>query len=112
RHRRRGSSTSRVRRCRTSTASYASRRAMPVPHPSTTAGRWLALVSGLQSHRRTQMEGSSKRNTMVTGMFRDRDSAERAYQSATGRGYGTQDINLAMSEDTRKKYFADGSTTE
>lgn len=43
--------------------------------------------------------------TMVTGLFKDRDSAEQAYQSVTGRGYGTGDINLAMSDDTRKRYF-------
>jgi hypothetical protein len=45
-------------------------------------------------------------------MFRDRDSAERAYQSSTARGYTERDINLAMSDDTRKRYFADGAETE
>ena len=44
---------------------------------------------------------------MVTGMFRDRDSAERAYQAMSGRGYARDDINVMMSEDTRKRYFAD-----
>ena len=58
------------------------------------------------------MEGSSKQRPIVTGMFRDRDSAERAYQSSTAHGYGTKDINLAMSEDTRKRYFSDGAETE
>ena len=46
------------------------------------------------------MQGSHKQQRMVTGMFRDRDSAERAYQSSTARGYSDRDINLAMSEDT------------
>jgi hypothetical protein len=45
-------------------------------------------------------------------MFRDRDSAERAYQSSTARGYGANDINLVMSEDTRKRHFSDGAETE
>ena len=58
------------------------------------------------------MEGSSKQRPIVTGMFRDRDSAERAYQSSTARGYSAKDINLAMSEDTRKRYFSDGAETE
>jgi len=46
---------------------------------------------------------------LVTGMFRDRDSAERAYQSMSGRGYTRDDINVMMSDDTRKRHFADDS---
>ena len=51
-------------------------------------------------------------NRMVTGLFRDRDSAERAYGSLSERGYGKDDVNLLMSDDTRKKYFSDGEDTE
>ncbi|HZN23479.1 MAG TPA: hypothetical protein VFB75_04595, partial [Burkholderiales bacterium] len=58
------------------------------------------------------MEGSTKQQRMVTGMFRDRDSAERAYELSTARGYSDRDINLAMSDDTRKRYFLDGEKTE
>jgi hypothetical protein len=47
---------------------------------------------------------------MVTGLFRDRDSAERAYRSVADKGYGTEDVNIVMSDDTRKRYFA-GETT-
>lgn len=50
--------------------------------------------------------------TMVTGLFRDRDSAERAYQSVSSRGYSSGDVNIAMSDDTRKKYFSGTATTE
>ena len=57
------------------------------------------------------MEGSTKQR-IVTGMFPDRDSAERAYQSTTARGYSERDINLAMSDDTRKRYFGEGVETE
>ena len=57
------------------------------------------------------MEGSTKQR-IVTGMFPDRDSAERAYQSTTARGYSERDINLAMSDDTRKRYLAEGVDTE
>ena len=46
--------------------------------------------------------------TMVTGLFRDRDSAERAYNSMTSRGYSKDEINLMMSEDARNKYFSGG----
>jgi hypothetical protein len=48
---------------------------------------------------------------MVTGLFRDRDSAERAYQSVSSRGYDTSDVNLAMSDDTRKRYFTSTTAT-
>ena len=47
---------------------------------------------------------------MLTGLFRDRDSAERAYQSISDRGYTRDDVNLVMSDDTRKRHFT-GSTT-
>ncbi|MCH7345226.1 hypothetical protein LZ017_17730 [Pelomonas sp. CA6] len=48
----------------------------------------------------------------VTGLFRDRDSAERAYRELTDRGYGREDINVLMSEDTRRLHFPDGADTE
>jgi hypothetical protein len=47
------------------------------------------------------------RPTIMTGMFRDRDSAERAYGTLTGRGYGRDDVSLLMSEETRRRHFAD-----
>src|SRR5688572_22633975 len=43
---------------------------------------------------------------MVTGLFRDRESAERAYATLSERGYGKDDVNLVMSDDTRRRYFA------
>src|SRR3954465_12337742 len=52
------------------------------------------------------------RSRMVTGLFRDRESAERAYNSMTTRGYTKDDVNLMMSDDTRKRYFADDNVKE
>lgn len=49
-------------------------------------------------------------NRMVTGLFKDRESAESAYNSMSERGYGKDDVNLLMSEDSRKKYFSDKDT--
>ena len=46
---------------------------------------------------------------MVTGLFPDRASAEAAYNSAHTRGYSKDDVNLVMSDDTRKRHFADDS---
>ena len=47
---------------------------------------------------------------MVTGMFNDRESTERAYKELEDRGYIKDDITLIMSDDTRKKYFHDEKT--
>ncbi|WP_432671736.1 hypothetical protein [Flavobacterium sp. SM2513] len=44
---------------------------------------------------------------MLTGMFADRDSTERAYSSLSERGYTNDEINLLMSDDTREKYYSD-----
>jgi len=48
--------------------------------------------------------------TLVTGLFNDRPSAERAYNSVTGRGYSKDDVNLVMSNETRKRHFTDAGT--
>ena len=52
----------------------------------------------------------TKDSRMVTGLFRDRDSAERAYNSLSDRGYTKDDVTLMMSDDTRKNHFADTDT--
>lgn len=51
----------------------------------------------------------SNTKPLVTGLFRDRDAAERAYESVSARGYDRNDVNLVMSDETRKKHFS-GST--
>ncbi|HZV97868.1 MAG TPA: hypothetical protein VFF74_02655 [Methylophilaceae bacterium] len=52
-------------------------------------------------------ESTTKSSAMVTGLFRDRESAERAFQTVAERGYGKDDVNLIMSDDTRSRNFAD-----
>jgi hypothetical protein len=47
---------------------------------------------------------------MVTALFRDRDSAERAYQALQARGYDKEDVNLVMSDETRARQFGKSST--
>lgn len=42
---------------------------------------------------------------MVTGLFNDRESAEHAYQRASERGYGKDDVNLVMSDEARTRHF-------
>jgi len=53
------------------------------------------------------VDSTAGSNRMVTGLFRDRDSAERAYQTLSDRGYSQDDVNLVMSDETRKKHFTD-----
>ncbi len=42
---------------------------------------------------------------MLTGMFKDRNSAESAYNSAISRGYSKDEVNLMMSDQTRDTWF-------
>jgi hypothetical protein len=44
---------------------------------------------------------------MVTGLFRDSESVERAYKIVSQRDYGTADVNVVMSDETRRRYFSD-----
>lgn len=54
---------------------------------------------------------SNKSNRkLLTGMFSDRESTESAYNNLHERGYSKEDIHLLMSEDTRKKQYADTDT--
>ena len=53
---------------------------------------------------------TKRESRMMTGLFRDRESAEGAYRSLSSRGYGKDDVNLLMSDDTRKKHFTEGDT--
>lgn len=50
------------------------------------------------------VEGST-----TSGIFRDRSSAEKAYQSMHDRGYNKDDVHLMMSDDTRNTHFGDDS---
>ncbi len=49
---------------------------------------------------------SASSGRLVTGLFPDRDSAEAAYAATHGRGYGKDDLNVVMSDETRKKHFS------
>jgi hypothetical protein len=57
---------------------------------------------------RPSATGTSRASArLVTGLFRDRESAERAYHALSSRGYGRDDFNLMMSDETRRRYFSD-----
>jgi hypothetical protein len=53
---------------------------------------------------------SSSDSRVLTGMFRDRDSAEQAYNSLSSRGYTHNDVDLVMSDETRKRHFGEDTT--
>lgn len=42
---------------------------------------------------------------MITGLFRHRESAERALNSLVNRGYTKDDVNILMSNETRDLYY-------
>jgi uncharacterized membrane protein len=60
-----------------------------------------------QSHNTDNTKG------FATKLFKDRNGVESAYKSALDNGYTQDDINLVMTDDTRKKYFpkTDAATT-
>jgi hypothetical protein len=55
----------------------------------------------------TNSAAASGNSKMVTGLFRDSEGIERAYEVVSQRDYGTADINVVMSDDTRRRYFSD-----
>ncbi|HDY85565.1 hypothetical protein LCGC14_0470970 [marine sediment metagenome] len=48
----------------------------------------------------------------VTGLFNDKESAERAYQYALDTGYGSNDIDVIMSKETRERHYGEHTTLE
>ena len=56
-----------------------------------------------------QGTGTEKEPGMLTGLFTDKESSESAYKSLRDRGYSDDEINVLMSDDTRKKYYGDGT---
>lgn len=47
---------------------------------------------------------------LMTGLFPDRDSAEKGYQVLSERGYSKDDINVVMSDETKKRHFTTAGT--
>jgi len=52
------------------------------------------------------MENYQRESGMLTAMFRDRESVEKAYNELSAKGYTKDEINLIMSDETRKKHFS------
>jgi hypothetical protein len=70
-------------------------------------------IDTIESRTRTDRRSFGSADTRwVTGLFTDRERAEQGYQALVARGYQPKDINVVMTDDTRKKYFVSGEQTE
>lgn len=63
---------------------------------------------GAARQENNDVVGGNK-SRIMTGMFNDRESTEKAYNSITSRGYTKDDVNLLMSDKTRDTYFNDNT---
>ena len=61
------------------------------------------------NHEGTQKQTS---HAMMTGQFNDKESVEAAYRSLRDQGYNEDEIKVIMSDDTRKKYYANDTDSE
>ena len=50
------------------------------------------------------------RKSLITGLFRNREAADNAYQALIDLGYSRDDINLVMSDETRNRYYPANDT--
>lgn len=74
-------------------------------------GRDLDAVQNTADHANHAVTNEPyKTGGTMSGMFSDRNSAEKAYQSLHSRGYSKNDVNLLMSDETRKTHFGDDMT--
>lgn len=69
----------------------------------------------LEREGENQAAGGAQRqreNRMLSGLFRDRESADRTYSTLRDRGYTDDDINILSTDETRDSWFADDNETE
>jgi len=55
----------------------------------------------------TATRTDTERSGWLTGSFGDRESSEGAYRSLRERGYSDDDINVMMSDETRKNWYGE-----
>ena len=51
-------------------------------------------------------DSKSDREKMLIGMFQNREDAELAFDDLSQMGYSNQEINLLMSDETRKNHYS------
>lgn len=50
-----------------------------------------------------------KRESLMTALFPDRESAELGFQALSERGYTNEDVDILMSEYAKRRYFTSGT---
>ena len=55
-------------------------------------------------------QSNTGNSAIVSALFRDRQSAECAYKAISSRGYGSDDVNVMMSDETRQNQYSSGDT--
>ncbi len=53
-----------------------------------------------------------RENRMLSGLFNDKESADRTYSTLRDRGYTDDDINILATDQTRDSWFDDDDNTE
>lgn len=53
---------------------------------------------------------TKQKQFIYTGLFKNRESLENAYNALFQKGYGKKSVNIIMSAETRSKYFSEGNT--
>jgi hypothetical protein len=61
--------------------------------------------------KKNKMETKINSDTLMTGMFKNKNDADQAYMALQLRGYGSNEIYLLMSEDTKNNHFENGIHT-
>lgn len=56
--------------------------------------------------------GATPHMKLITAIFRDKESAESAYNDLLNRNYKKEEINLIMSDETRKRFFREVTTKD
>lgn len=51
------------------------------------------------------MSSTASSAALVTALFKEASGVERAYRAALARGYEKDEINLVLSEETRRRHF-------
>jgi len=60
----------------------------------------------METKENATVDSTKAKGKMLTGMFADPASTTKAYTALNERGYTKDDINVVMSDETRKKHFS------
>ncbi|WP_018619359.1 hypothetical protein [Spirosoma luteum] len=58
----------------------------------------------------TNYSSSTGSFSLMTAIFNDRDAAESAYDSLLSHGFSRDDVNIVMTDETRKQHFDTSDT--